>query len=174
VKISAYFRNISLLFIASGVGVSPLYCGHFWPIVPAPDDRWGWCGAIGGMKIGKGNRSTRRKTCPSATWPDLGSNPGRRDGKPATNRLNYGAAFLFILACWKENQLRPFVATAWKCRYICHNYSVMILISKFLNCISDHLWMQASLVMIRILKRKANHTSLSTAEASASRFMSTL
>jgi hypothetical protein len=29
-------------FIASGVGLSPLYCGHFWPIVPAPDDRWGW------------------------------------------------------------------------------------------------------------------------------------
>jgi hypothetical protein len=20
-------------------GVSPLYCGHFWPILPAPDDR---------------------------------------------------------------------------------------------------------------------------------------
>jgi hypothetical protein len=28
--------------IANGVGLSPLYCGHFWPIVPAPDDRWGW------------------------------------------------------------------------------------------------------------------------------------
>jgi hypothetical protein len=25
-------------FIASGVGLSPLYCGQFWPIVPAPDD----------------------------------------------------------------------------------------------------------------------------------------
>jgi hypothetical protein len=31
--ISQYF------FIASGVGLSPLYCGYFWPIVPAPDDR---------------------------------------------------------------------------------------------------------------------------------------
>jgi hypothetical protein len=28
------------------------------------------------------------------TWPDLGSNPGRCDGKPATNRLSYGTAFL--------------------------------------------------------------------------------
>jgi hypothetical protein len=28
-----------IFFIASGVGLSPLYCGHFWPIVPAPDDR---------------------------------------------------------------------------------------------------------------------------------------
>jgi hypothetical protein len=31
--------------------------------------------------------------CPSQnpTWPDLGLNPGRRGGKPATNRLSYGA-----------------------------------------------------------------------------------
>jgi hypothetical protein len=26
------------------------------------------------------------------TWPDTGLNPGRRGGKPATNRLSYGAA----------------------------------------------------------------------------------
>jgi hypothetical protein len=32
-------RFYKVFFIASGVGLSPLYCGHFWPIVPAPDDR---------------------------------------------------------------------------------------------------------------------------------------
>jgi hypothetical protein len=59
----------------------------------------GDCGEIGGIKIGKGNRSTRRKNCPSAalsttdpTWLDSGLNPGRRCGEPATNRLSYGAA----------------------------------------------------------------------------------
>jgi hypothetical protein len=26
------------------------------------------------------------------TWPDPGSKPGRHGGKPATNRLSYGAA----------------------------------------------------------------------------------
>jgi hypothetical protein len=26
------------------------------------------------------------------TWSDPGSNPGRRGGKPETNRLSYGAA----------------------------------------------------------------------------------
>jgi hypothetical protein len=26
------------------------------------------------------------------TWPDPGLNPGRRGGKPAINRLSYGAA----------------------------------------------------------------------------------
>jgi phage-related protein len=29
----------------------------------------------------------------NSTWSDPGSNPGRRGGKPATNRLSYGAAF---------------------------------------------------------------------------------
>jgi hypothetical protein len=62
-------------------------------------------GAVRGMRIGRGNRSTRRKPCPSATssttnptWPDLGSNPGRRGGKPATNRLSYGTALPRLLS----------------------------------------------------------------------------
>jgi hypothetical protein len=61
----------------------------------------GDCGEIGGMKIGRGNRNTRRKTCPSTTlftinptWLDPGLNPGLRCGKPATNRLSYGAAIV--------------------------------------------------------------------------------
>jgi hypothetical protein len=29
------------------------------------------------------------------SWTDTGSNPGRRGGKPATNRLSYGAALRF-------------------------------------------------------------------------------
>jgi hypothetical protein len=55
-------------------------------------------GAVGGIIIGRGNRSTRRKPAPVPLCPpqiphDLGSNPGRRGGKPATNRLSYGTAF---------------------------------------------------------------------------------
>jgi hypothetical protein len=57
------------------------------------------CGVVGGMRIGTGNWSTRRKRVPGATlssknptWPAPGSNPGRRGGKPATNRLSYCAA----------------------------------------------------------------------------------
>jgi hypothetical protein len=55
-------------------------------------------GEIGGIKIGRGTRSTRRKPPSSTlstinpTWLDPGLNPGRRGGKPATNRLSYGAA----------------------------------------------------------------------------------
>jgi hypothetical protein len=66
------------------------------PIVPAPGDHDD--GEIGGMMIGRGNRSTRRKPapvplCPPQTLhacPDV--KPGRRGGKPATNRLSYSTA----------------------------------------------------------------------------------
>jgi hypothetical protein len=42
-----------------------------------------------------GENLAQRHFCPSQnpTWPDPGLNPGRRGGKPATNRLSYGAAF---------------------------------------------------------------------------------
>jgi hypothetical protein len=35
----------------------------------------------------------RSPSTTNPTWPDLGSYPGRRGGKPATNRLSYGTAF---------------------------------------------------------------------------------
>jgi hypothetical protein len=60
------------------------------PTVPAPGDYND--GEIGGM-IGKGNRSSRRKplyTTNPTCCPD--ANPGRRGGKPETNRLSYGTA----------------------------------------------------------------------------------
>jgi hypothetical protein len=88
-----------LFFIASEVGLSPLHCRHFWPIVPAPDDRWGWFWSNWWNEDWQGKPKYSEKTCPSATlsttnatWPDPGSNPSRRGGKPATNRLSYGAA----------------------------------------------------------------------------------
>jgi hypothetical protein len=41
-----------------------------------------------------GENLPQRHFCPSQnpTWPDSGLNPGRRGGKPATNRLRYDAA----------------------------------------------------------------------------------
>jgi hypothetical protein len=51
------------------------------------------------MKLTGENRSTRKKTCPSATlsnknptWNDPGSNPGLRGDRPAANRLSHGTA----------------------------------------------------------------------------------
>jgi hypothetical protein len=42
-------------------------------------------GAVGGMRIGNVILSTT-----SPTWSDLGWNPDRRYGKPATDHLSYG------------------------------------------------------------------------------------
>jgi hypothetical protein len=56
------------------------------PIVPAPGDYDDW----------QGNRSTLGKPTPVPLCPPQTShacpdaNPGRRGGKPATNRLSYG------------------------------------------------------------------------------------
>jgi hypothetical protein len=84
--------------LLSGVRLSPFGTEATTGLLYRPqmtDD--GDCGAIGGMKIGRGNWSTHRNPAPVPLSPpqiphDLtpGSNPGRRGGKPATNRLSYG------------------------------------------------------------------------------------
>jgi hypothetical protein len=88
----------SRFFLRWGETESTWYVGHCWPIVPAPDDRW-WLWSNWWNEDWQEKSKYSEKTCPSATlsttnptWPDLGSNPGHRGGKPATNRLSYGTA----------------------------------------------------------------------------------
>jgi hypothetical protein len=64
------------------------------------------CGEIGGMKIGRGNRSTRRKPAPAPLYPPQiphdqtrARTPACHGGKPATNRLSYGAALMRRYYC---------------------------------------------------------------------------
>jgi hypothetical protein len=74
--------------------------GSTWPIVPAPDDKWWWSMRSSRWnETWQGKQKYSEKTCPNAalsttnaTWPDLGSNLGRRCGKQTTNRLSYGTA----------------------------------------------------------------------------------
>jgi hypothetical protein len=70
-------------------------------ILPAPGDYDD--GETGGMMIGRGNRSTRRKKiapvplCPQTPTCCSDANPARRGGKPPTNRFSYGTVFrLFV------------------------------------------------------------------------------
>jgi hypothetical protein len=51
-----------------------------------------------------GENLPQRHICPSQnpTWPDPCLNSGRRGGKPATNRLSYGAAKDFRYVCTIE------------------------------------------------------------------------
>jgi hypothetical protein len=53
-------------------------------------------GANGGVNDWQGKPKYSEKTCPTvalanidSTWLDPGSNPGRRGGKPVTDRLSY-------------------------------------------------------------------------------------
>jgi hypothetical protein len=56
--------NMPLRLVGGGVELGPLgTAATDWPIVPAPGDYDD--GEIGGMKIGKGNLSTRRKPAPA-------------------------------------------------------------------------------------------------------------
>jgi hypothetical protein len=75
-------------------------------------------GEICGM-IGRVNRSTRRKPAPNTAFsttnptccPD--ANPGRRGGKPATNRLSYGTVMLWLdLDLWSVAESFCFLLTA--------------------------------------------------------------
>jgi hypothetical protein len=62
--------GVIIIIIISGVGLSPLGTAATSGLLYKPQmiDE-GDCGAIGGMKIGRGNRSTRRKLAPAPLCP---------------------------------------------------------------------------------------------------------
>jgi hypothetical protein len=135
------FQNY-VFFITSGVGLIPLHCGQFWPIVPAPDDRWGWLWSNWWNEKRQGKPKYSEKTCPKATlsttnhtWPDPGSNPGPRGGKPATNRLSYGAALYCSrpITCILVKLLLQFIIVILNCK-LSH-----VLVNNFF-VLSLHVW----------------------------------
>jgi hypothetical protein len=67
-----------------------------------------------------GENLPQRHFCPSQnpTWPDPGLNPGRRGGKPAINRLSYGAAYLESLTnTIVMKQVHSMYYSSWKCSF---------------------------------------------------------
>jgi hypothetical protein len=79
---------------------------HFMPQTATP--LWSACGAIGGMKICRGNPkySGATTSTTNSVWPYLGSNPGRRGGNPATNRLSYVMAPTAVRICGNKERNR--------------------------------------------------------------------
>jgi hypothetical protein len=68
VVVCSFARFFLIRIVGGGLQTgSALHIGHFRPVVPAPGD----CedGEFGGMKIGRGNRSTRRKPSPVTLCP---------------------------------------------------------------------------------------------------------
>jgi hypothetical protein len=85
--------------VGGGVQLGPLGTEATYRLIVVPalgdyDD-----GEIGGMMIGRGNQSTRRKPAPMPLCPPQtphkcpDANLGRHGGKPATNCLSYSTAY---------------------------------------------------------------------------------
>jgi hypothetical protein len=91
-------HEFKIRIVGGGVQTgSTRHVGHYLPYCTCPGWLWGW--RIWWNKYWQGKPKNSKKTCPSATlsatnptWPDPGSNPGRRGGKPEINSLSYGAA----------------------------------------------------------------------------------
>jgi hypothetical protein len=62
-------QRVVCVFSSWGGTYVTRYCGHFWPILQPQMIDEGDCGAIGGMKVGRGNRSTQRKPAPAPFCP---------------------------------------------------------------------------------------------------------
>jgi hypothetical protein len=72
-----------IVIVGSGVQLGPLgTAATNRPIVPAPDDYDD--GEIGGMMIGRGNRSTRRKPAPVSLYPPQSPHAARKQTRAAT------------------------------------------------------------------------------------------
>jgi hypothetical protein len=81
---------------------------------------WLWWWRIWWNKDWQGKPKYSEKTYPSATlsttnptWPGPGLNPGRRGGKPATNRLSYGAAMIYLVISLMMSRLNYIDSTSF-------------------------------------------------------------
>jgi hypothetical protein len=87
------------------------------------------------MKIGRGNEvlgdnlPQRHFVHHKSYLPDPGSNPGRRCGKPATNRLSYGMYVCIVTDMVSTSQ--------YVCMYICMYVRMYFLIFLLLLVGSD-------------------------------------
>jgi hypothetical protein len=75
---------------------STRHVGHLLAYYTCPGWLWGWRIWWNEWQV---KPKYSEKTCPDATlfttnptWPDPGLNPGRRGGKPETNRFSYGVS----------------------------------------------------------------------------------
>jgi hypothetical protein len=99
--VSSSIKLLDIFFfclVGGGVQAgSPRHVGQWMAYCICPGWLWWWRNWRNEDRQGKPKYS--EKTCPSATnptWPDPGANPGHRGGKPATNRLSYGAALKLL------------------------------------------------------------------------------
>jgi hypothetical protein len=91
-----YFFYYYLVFEAVGTAATPGLLCQPRVIVKMIVEKQRECRLAGETEV-LGENLPQRHFCPSQnpTWPYPGLNPGRRGWKPATNRLSYGAAYIY-------------------------------------------------------------------------------
>jgi hypothetical protein len=109
-----------------------------WPIVPAPGDYDD--GEFGGMKIGRGNRSTRRKPAPAPLCPPqipLDQTRARTRAAAVVNTLTFGTIFYIsmnyylqciLYAVFLNDLFAPIISLPRTCegwRLWCSSYCVI-------------------------------------------------
>jgi hypothetical protein len=105
-KTPTYIYGYIFFFIwILGVGVhtgSTWHCGHLLAYCTCPGWLWGWR-SWSNERFWQEKPKYSEKTCPRRHFvhhkshlPDPGANPGRRGGKPATNRFSYDAMYVWI------------------------------------------------------------------------------
>jgi hypothetical protein len=122
-----------------GVRLSPLRTpATTGPTVPAPDEY----GALCGMRIGRGNRSTRRKTASAAalsitnpTLPDLESKPGRLCCGTALPITFFSSFFI----SWVIISLVSFCVSLPACLYLLVSLCCFLII--FLHTYIPYIWL---------------------------------
>jgi hypothetical protein len=141
----AFIAIRSDFFICLLVGWDFWYCGHYWPNVPAPDDRWGWLWRNWWNADWQGKPKYSDKTCPSATlsttnptWLDLGLNPGR-GGKPA-----WAMARPNKVRCFKCSFALEVLSKGNTCRSTCNVSVIIVQFFKEILVYRQNLWSYTS------------------------------
>jgi hypothetical protein len=105
--------------------------------VPTPDCGCWWVWSSRWNENWQGKPKYLGKTCPSAalsttnpTWLDLGSNRGRRGGKPTTNSLSYGTAMsrINITFCGQPNHASPVIVCSVSTR-VTSGHGIILMLS---------------------------------------------
>jgi hypothetical protein len=87
------FGTFFFYLVCEAIGTAA-YCASLGVVVKMIVEKQMECRLAGETEVLEGNLpQCHFYPSQNPTWPDPGLNPGRRDGKPATNRLSYGAAF---------------------------------------------------------------------------------
>jgi hypothetical protein len=122
-----YWGGTESLGIYSSPSVSKsLVLRPLWPIVQTPDDRWGWFleqlveWRLAGETEVRGGILPQRHFVHHKIPHDQtrARTPDRSGGKPATNRLSYGAAFIYSISQALKWTNQRYWSVVYKTNYI--------------------------------------------------------